>query len=389
MVDNAISPQIAYNKIKSATVHIINTTANAGWIVDQGALVNMTIAQLGDYGSQTGLVIEKVAGKEVRKIESNRLPDGHDRLMDRCEHSVKTVTGISDALQGLNGREVSGEAIRSKQYMGQAQMGGPLDNLARTRHLCAEKFLELIQDFYTSRRVIMIVDKSDLSETKTKPVVINDAQPDGSVLNDLTIGEYSVVVTEQPTQATFQDNQFSQAMEMRKEGVAIPDSAIIEMSSLTKKHQIAKVMSEQVAQANPVDEAKADDLKAAAELKRAQIGKVKNEMVNVGVDAQYSAVQAAGTLATNPMLAPLADQMLLSSGFEDQDAAPIIPGVPAQTGPANQAAASSLIGGGGMAMPIDAVYPASTMPAAPQSPGAPDTSGPDGMRAGIETPIIE
>lgn len=387
MVDNAISPQIAYNKIKSATVHIINTTANAGWVVDEGALVNMTEAQLKDYGSQTGLVIVKKAGKEVKKIESNRLPDGHDRLMDRCEHSVKTITGISDALQGLNGREVSGEAIRSKQYMGQTQMGGPLDNLARTRYLCAEKFLELIQDFYTSRRVIMITDKSDLAETKTVPVVINDAQPDGSVLNDLTIGEYSVVVTEQPTQATFQDNQFSQAMEMRKEGVAIPDSAIIEMSSLTKKHQIAKVMSEQVAQANPVDEAKADDLKAAAELKRAQVGKVKNEMVNVGVDAQYSAVQAAGTLATNPMLAPLADQMLRSSGFEDQDAAPIIPGLPAANDGSINPAADGLIGNGGL--PMDGVQPVGAVPVAPQAPRTPDTSGPDGMQAGIETPIIE
>lgn len=102
MVDNAISPQIAYNKLKSATVHIINTTANSGWVVDQGALVNMTVPQLSDYGSQTGLVIEKVAGKEVKKIDPNRLPEGHDRLMDRCEYSIKTITGISDALQGLN-----------------------------------------------------------------------------------------------------------------------------------------------------------------------------------------------------------------------------------------------------------------------------------------------
>ena len=390
MVDNAISPQIAYNKLKSATVHIINTTANSGWVVDQGALVNMTIAQLADYGSQTGLVIEKVTGKEVKKIDPNRLPEGHDRLMDRCEYSIKTITGISDALQGLNGREVSGEAIATKQYMGQTQMGGPLDNLARTRYMAASKIMELVQDFYTARRVMMITDTSDIANIKSVPVVVNDVQPDGTVLNDLTIGEYSIIVTDQPTQATFQDNQFQQAMEMRAKGVAIPDSAVIEMSSLTKKHQIAKAMSEQVQQADPVAQAKADDLVAAAELKRAQVGKVKNEMVNVGVDAQYSAVQAAGVLATSPLLAPLADQMLRSSGFEDQDAAPIIPGLPA--GPTQQPVdpgAVAQLGG----MPIDQVQP----PAAPMPPaggmslsgGAPDTSGPDGAKAGIETPVIE
>ena len=391
MVDNLISPQVAYNKTKSATVHIINTTANSGWIVDQGALINMTVQQLADYGSQTGVVIEKVAGKEVKKIEPNRLPEGHDRIMDRCENSVKTISGISDALQGLNGREVSGKAIASKQYMGQTQLGGPLDNLARTRFMAASKIMELVQDFYTDRRVLMITDTTDIANIRSEPVVINDVQPDGSVLNDLTAGEYSIVVTDQPTQATFQDNQFQQAMEMREKGVAIPDSAVIEMSSLTKKHQIAKAMSEQVAQADPVSEAKADDLKASAELKRANVGKVKNEMVNTGVDAQYSAVQAAGVLATNPLLAPLADQMLRSSGFQDQDAAPIIPNSPmaAPMPGMDDQAVADLAGGGGGGMPMDAVQPATTMPHAAPAIAAPDTSGPDGMQAGIETPVIE
>ena len=50
--------------------------------------------------------------------------------------------------------------------------------------------------------------------------------------------------------------------DLRAKGVAIPDSAVIEMSSLTKKHQIAKAMSEQVQQADPVVQAKADDLRA-------------------------------------------------------------------------------------------------------------------------------
>jgi hypothetical protein len=211
------------------------------------------------------------------------------------------------------------------------------------------------------------------------------------VLNDLTVGEYSVVVTDQPTQATFADNQFQQAMQMREKGVMIPDSALIEMSSLTKKHQIAKVMAEQVTQANPVDEAKADDLKAAAELKRATIGKVKNEMVNVGVDAQYSAVQSAGTLATNPMLAPLADQMLRSAGFVDQDSAPIIPNTPNVPGidPAAQ------LGGGagfGDVLNDEMQPPAAPMPeeaGAALMANVPDTSGPDGLQAGIETPVIE
>jgi hypothetical protein len=387
MVDNCISPQIAVNKLQSATVHILNGTANSGWIIDQGALVNMTPTQLADFGSQTGIVIEKVKGSTVEKIQPNRLPEGHDRLLERNELAIKSISGISDALQGLNGREVSGVALNTKQYMGQTQMGGPLDNLARSRHLVSCKLLELIQDFFTAKRVIMLTDTSDIANIHSVPLVINDVDEAGQVINDLTIGEYSVVVTDQPTQATFADNQFQQAMDMRKQGVGIPDSAIIEMSSLTKKHQIAKAMSEQTPAADPLAEAKADDLKASAEVKRATVGKINNEMVNVGVDAQYSAVQAAGTLATNPMLAPLADQMLRSSGFQDQDAAPIIPNNPPGIIPElPQDAAAQLAGG---QPPMDAVQPQQAGPSMVAAHPVPDTSGPDGMQAGIETPTIE
>ena len=67
------------------------------------------------------------------------------------------------------------------------------------------------------------------------PLMINEATPEGRILNDLTAGKYDVVVSDRPAQATFNDNQFRQAMEMRESGIQIPDPAIVEMSSLSKK----------------------------------------------------------------------------------------------------------------------------------------------------------
>ena len=158
------------------------------------------------------------------------------------------------------------------------------------------------------------------------------------------------------------------------------------MSSLSKKQQIIKAMQDATPASDPVNDAKAEDLKAAAELKRAQVGKVKNEMVNIGVDAEYSAVQAAGSLATMPGLAPLADQMLRSAGFQDQDEAPIVPGTQAM--PAGDPAAMMP----DQPLPIDQVGPEGVAPVEAGmnlAGGVPDTSGPDGMQAGIETLIIE
>ena len=88
----------------------------------------------------------------------------------------------------------------------------------------------------------------------------------------------------------------------------------------------------------------------------------------------------------DPTLAPLADRIARSAGFQDQDEAPIIPSAPAT--PAGDPAAMVP----DQPLPIDQVGPEGVAPVEAGmnlAGGVPDTSGPDGMQAGIETPIIE
>ena len=46
------------NKISSQELHIVNTTANSGWIVESGSLSGMTADDLEEHGAETGLVLE-------------------------------------------------------------------------------------------------------------------------------------------------------------------------------------------------------------------------------------------------------------------------------------------------------------------------------------------
>jgi hypothetical protein len=58
MVRNLISPQEQLNKISSQELHIVNTTANSGWVVESGSLTGMTADDLEEHGAETGLVLE-------------------------------------------------------------------------------------------------------------------------------------------------------------------------------------------------------------------------------------------------------------------------------------------------------------------------------------------
>ena len=325
MVDNLRSPQDIENKAISLEIEIATKVSNAGWEVQEGSLANMEPEDLEKWGSKNGLVLVWKKGYErPQKIQMQHVPQGISKIADKGEFAMKTISGISDSLQGQQGNEVSGKAIQSKQYMGQTQMGRPFDNLAYSRRLCARKILELIQLFYTEERVFRITDP-DTGKLKEE-LVVNMIQDDGSILNDITIGKYDVVVTDTPTHATFEAGQFTQMLDMLDRGVPIPPARVVKASSLKDKHEI----SEEVANANqappdPSAEAKAEDLAAAAQLKRAQTEKVKADTVNANVDALYSGIQTAGVIAQQPTTAGLGDQIVRSAGFEDKDKPPIFP----------------------------------------------------------------
>ena len=66
-------------------------------------------------------------------------------------------------------------------------------------------------------------------------------------------------------------------------------------------------------------------------MKLAQTRKTEAETTTKNVEGMFSATSAANQIALMPSIAPLADQMLLSAGFKDANAAPAIPGVPEGT----------------------------------------------------------
>ena len=360
MVDNAIGPQEALNKAVSQFVHIINTSANSGWVVEEESLTNMDTEDLETVGAQTGLVLEfKKGATKPTKIEPNSVPTGVDRLIDRATQALKDVT-VPEAMRGIGGNDEAGIAIQSKQFASQQQLATPLDNLAYTRKLLAQRILKLIQRYYDSYRIFRITETDPMTgKPKQETLEINKFDPEtGNYINDVTVGEYDVVISEQPMQVTFENSQFQQALEMRKAGVAIPDATVIRYSGLTDKHEILGNMQSQAAPA-PDPKAEAD-----AALKAAQAEKVKAETVEVRGRTMYSAMQSAQVVVAAPQTTAVADQMLGSQGFEDQDAGPAV---------------AALAGG----VPADAappgLIPENTDPLTPASPAV-------GFADGIETP---
>lgn len=352
LVDNAVGPQEMLNKAASQFIHIINTMANSGWTVEQNSLTNMSVDDLEEEGAKTGLIIEyKKGATRPEKITPNQVPSGIDRLMELSSAKIRTITGITDAFRGQSmSANQSGRAVQALQYGSQLALSVPLDNLARTRHMVAARMLSLIQRFMDMPQVMRIIrSEADGSDT-TEDLYLNWEGAGGEVINDLTLGEYSVVVTEKPNAVTFEQTQHDQAMAMKEKGAPIPWSFIVRHSSLSNRNELATEMaSAEKGDGNP-------EAKANAALAQAKAATEQAKAVTESMEALFSAMRASQLLRSDPALAGLADKMLASGGFQDKT--PADPVVPSAAG-----------------MPPGAPPPNSTNPLTPDNPGAGVTAG--------------
>ena len=300
MVRNLISPQEQLNKISSQELHIVNTTANSGWIVETGSLNGMTADDLEEHGAETGLVLEYNRGSSPpAKIPPNQIPTGLDRLGQKAATNIKTISGISDAMLGTDSPEVSGVAIQQKQNRGVLMIQVPLDNLQKTRQYLAEHVLRLIQAYYTEERLIQITDETDPMKPEV-PIVINQVTPEGDIINDLTLGEYKVVVGTMPARDNYDEVQFAEAISLRQVGVPIPDDLIVDYSHLAKKGQVAqRIRQMQGMEPMTEEQAQIQAFQAQAEIQKIQleIAKMEAEVQNLQSQSQLNMAKAQGTVA--------------------------------------------------------------------------------------------
>ncbi len=287
LVENLLGPQELLNKVTSQ---------------------DMTPEELEEKGAQTGLVIETNDDptKTVTKITPNAVPSGLDRISYKAEESIKTISGISDSMQGMDRADVAAKAIQAKRQAGSTNLVKPLDNLTRSDFILARNVLDIVQEFYTEERLMTITHDQATGESETFAVnqpnpqapSEEDENPYQEIINDLTIGEYDVVVSSVPQRETLEDSQFEQAMAMREAGIMLPDSVYIDSSRLMNKKDIIKQMQEM---ANGPEAQAAKALQARGQ--EAEVAKTEAETTHKAADAGLKAAKTEEVKVNTQILA--------------------------------------------------------------------------------------
>lgn len=243
MLEDLLDPQREINKRASAMLHIIMTTANSGWIFEEGSLDKEMEEALQTEGSRPGLHLKYREGYNApQRIDPGGVPTNLDRLETRSNDDLKEISGVNDSSLGNLDRVQSGRAIQARQRQTIVGAEPYFDNFARSRELKGRQRLYLIQNFYTEPR---IVRSRIASNAEDQNIIINSKDAAGQIINNVAVGRYEIAIEEAPMSATFLQGQFQEALELLEKGVAIPPDILVDLSSMPNKQEIKERLNEE------------------------------------------------------------------------------------------------------------------------------------------------
>jgi hypothetical protein len=191
--------------------------------------------------------------------------------------------------------EVSGVTLDRQKASALQGLKMVMDNLQYSRKLVARRVLHLVQSFYTEPRVYHVTQWRTPGEP-SEQVAINQRDAAGRVANDVTVGSLDVTVGNAPSRDSFQEQQFGEALELRKAGLTIPDYHIVLHSNLHNKEQIAEEVKQLqgLGEPGPMEQ---QMQKVQLRNQIAEVEKLEAEVQEIKSKAGYNQVRSKTELA--------------------------------------------------------------------------------------------
>lgn len=115
-----------------------------------------------------------------------------------ADQEIRDTTGLQKASLGMQSNERSGRAIMERKREGDTGSFAFIDNLARSITYLGRVLLDIAPAILDTERIIRLGMEDDLQRF----VKINAAMEDGGIFNDVTMGQYDIVVTVGPSFST-------------------------------------------------------------------------------------------------------------------------------------------------------------------------------------------
>lgn len=191
-------PQRGLNTTMRQLIHLLQTSPKGILMVEGDAVLNEK-----DYierSARANFILKLKEGslvnKKVQFTEQPNIPSIYQSLVEKYTEFMKSLSGVQDVFLGIQaGSREPGITMQLRQQSGLAVLFIIFDNFRKSRIHAGRQLLSFIQQYITGTKFLRI-------DPKAAPLVVNGQRPDGSILNDLSVGEFDLVVEEAMEGAT-------------------------------------------------------------------------------------------------------------------------------------------------------------------------------------------
>ena len=199
LVRFAKDPQRMYNFWRTAMTESVALAPKAKWLLAEGqdeghenewAMANIKSTPVLRYKQKD---IEGVPAPVPTRLQPEAPPTGIMEAAGAISADLQMVLGVLDPNQLPSGN-ISGKALAGQQNQVDMSNFHFYDNMTRSIRHTGKIILDLIPKIYDTERVMRIIGSDGQPDMTT----INQANEIGEVLNDVTVGEYDVVMDTGP-----------------------------------------------------------------------------------------------------------------------------------------------------------------------------------------------
>lgn len=326
--------------------------------------VNMTDAQVRRQAARPDgdIVLDQThmakPGAKFEIIRDYELTSQHYQMLAENRESINRTSGITDPFQG-NGNAQSGYQEQLQVEQSNQSLADMMDNFREGRKHLGELMLSmLIEDMGNEPQTVVITGDA---VTEDRTVMINAPERDPEtgqtyLSNDIAKTRLMVALEDVPSTNSYrgqQLNAFSEAVKSlpaEMQVAAMP--YMVALMDIPHKENFIEDIKAMQQQQTPeeIEQAQQEAIKDALakagnniklrelELKErkadSEVKKIDAESVSIGVQAAYSAMQGGAQIAQMPQIAPIADEIMMSAGYQRPDPYGVDPDYPTADMPA-------------------------------------------------------
>mgnify|MGYP003393874529 CR=1 FL=1 len=234
-------PQIEKNKAKSQFLHILNTSANSGWVGDDDALTAEKKLELKNFGSTPGITVWKKPGSQLERIQPVA-PDLANQVREKAaDDAFKEVTGINADLLSIDASSSpSGKAIALRIRQAITILEPAFKNFQKTKRHVGEFLFRIVPMLFDSAKVKKVLGAEYLKTSDLQDAAIE------AFLIMIEDGKYNVSIAEAGQSKTFRDETLETLLEMVKSGMPLPPDLLLEFMDIpNSKEVLARVQAYQ------------------------------------------------------------------------------------------------------------------------------------------------